>query len=189
MPNDKNPSESYRPSSDVTLEYAKIIREMLWHEDEVIDQRFTWLCQIQGFLFAALAFAWKEPTANYLVLLLCLLGISVAITTWSSLRAVSLGVTRMLNWWDMNKLADYSGPDVYARRLPWLEQQEIRDWRRQAMHDSRQQIIHGWQQQSIYALQQGPLALTKNKFLRPWFVLPLIFGLAWIMVLIIRFWT
>jgi len=137
---------------DAALEHAKIVREMIRHEDDIINQSFTWLCQIQGFLFAALAFVWKEPTADYLILLLCLVGYLVPITTWYSLRAVSIGIGRLLNWWDINKPANYSGPPVYAREAGLV----------------------GW---------------DYKKFLRPWFFLPLIFGLVWIVVFIIRFWN
>lgn len=79
-----------------TLEDAEIIRQVICHEDDLIDQRFTWLCQIQDFLFAALAFAWKEPTANRLTQLLCLLGITVSVTSWFALRSAWLGVTNLL---------------------------------------------------------------------------------------------
>lgn len=160
MRNFKRQSEAYPPwirnqkprrelPPDATLEHAKIIREMIRHEDDVINQRFTWLCQIQGFLFAALAFVWKEQTANSLVLLLCLIGYSVAISTWFSLRAASIGIGRLLNWWDSYEPADYSGPAVYAREASLV----------------------GWDDKIS---------------LRPWYFLPLIFGLAWSAVLIIR---
>jgi hypothetical protein len=137
-------------SSVAALEYAKIIREMIRHEDDVLDQRFTWLCQIQGFLFAALAFAWKEPAADYLVLLLCLLGSSVAITTWFSLRNVSKGQRILLEWWDRNKPADYSAPDVYVRTV---------------------------YPQNLWS--------SKIKYWAPWYILPLIFSLAWLTVFMI----
>lgn len=130
-----------------TSKDATIIREMIRHEDDVIDQRFTWLCQIQGFLFTALALAWKEPTAHYLVLLLCLVGIAVAITTWFALRSAWQGVEKLLKWWDEKvKSTGYVGPVVFARRV-----------------DDR------W-----------------TSHLRPWNILPLIFSLAWGIVLVIK---
>ena len=107
------------PSQPLTPEalekYAAIVREMIRHEDEVLDQRITWLCQIQGLLFAALAFVWGEPTAYYLILVFCVVGFVVALTTWSALRQAWRGVIDLLMWWIKNS-ANYSGPTVYARK-------------------------------------------------------------------------
>ena len=123
-----------------TLKHAKIIREMISHEDDVIDQRFTWLCQIQGFLFAALA--------NLLVLLLCVVGSLVAISSFFALRSAWQGVEKLLNWW--GEPSDYFSPDVFARRVNNKKGFE--------------------------------------SYLRPWKILPLTFGLAWVVIFIIRIW-
>jgi hypothetical protein len=111
-----------------TLEDAKVIREMIRHEDDVIDQRITWLCQIQGFLFAALALTWKEPTESRLVPVICLVGLLVAVSSGLALRSARLAISNLVKWWD-NKIrqSGYLGPDVFARRvgksfthlLPW----------------------------------------------------------------------
>lgn len=103
-------------------QYAGIIREMIRHEDDVLDQRITWLCQIQGLLFAALAFVWKEPTAYYLILVLCIVGLVVAITTWSALGPIWRGVSDLQKWWKGFSV-NYPGPTVYARRgrTGWLK--------------------------------------------------------------------
>ena len=110
------------------LEDAEVIREMIRHEDDVIDQRITWLCQIQGFLFAALALAWKDPTASRLVIVLCIVGILVAVSSGIALRSVRLAISNLVEWWDkkFGQSGDF-GPDVFARRvgtcfthlLPW----------------------------------------------------------------------
>jgi hypothetical protein len=124
---------------------AEIIRQMIRHEDDVINQRFTWLCQIQGFLFAALALAWKEPTADKLAQVLCLLGITVSVTSWLALRSARSAVAELLEWWDKNKHLTYAGPDVFCRRV-------------------------------------GP---SWREYLLPWNILPVLFCLAWLVVLTI----
>jgi hypothetical protein len=127
-------------------EDAETIRQMIQHEDDIVNQRFVWLCQIQGFLFAALALAWKEPTANQLAQLLCILGFAVSVTSWFALRSAWLAVANLLGWWDEHKLPNYAGPDVFARR-----------------------VEPGW-----------------GTYLSPWNILPMLFGLAWIIVFIIK---
>jgi len=45
-----------------TLDDASTIRQMIAHEDDLINHRLTWLAQLQGFLFAALGFAWEKAS-------------------------------------------------------------------------------------------------------------------------------
>ncbi len=91
---------------------AKIIRDMIRHEDELLDQRLTWLCQIQGFLFTALAFTWKDPTAQHLVLLLCTIGVLVAVSSYYGLNRAENAAASLRIWWETNKAPDYFGAMV-----------------------------------------------------------------------------
>jgi hypothetical protein len=45
------------------------LREQITQENNLLDQRLTWLIQGQGLLFAALAFAWGETTLVIFLLL------------------------------------------------------------------------------------------------------------------------
>jgi hypothetical protein len=68
---------------------AAVIRQMVGHEDELRNQRLGWLFALNGFLFAALGFAWSDADSAPLVVVLALLGISVAFSA-----AVAEHVTR-----------------------------------------------------------------------------------------------
>jgi hypothetical protein len=59
---------------------------MIMHENELINHRLTWLCQIQGFLFAALAVTWNFPDSKYVRSIFCLVGILVAISSHHALE-------------------------------------------------------------------------------------------------------
>jgi len=57
-PNGTNPS----PLND-DMSIDETLRSMVRHENDLINQRMGWLLQLQGFLFAALAFGWDQPGA------------------------------------------------------------------------------------------------------------------------------
>ena len=76
---------------------APVIRELIMHENELVNQRIGWLVQAQGLLFATLAFAWAEaPRA--LTLVLSVLGTAVALSLWTALRMYSPAVRGRVNW-------------------------------------------------------------------------------------------
>ena len=39
---------------------AATLRSMVEHETAQVDRRLAWMCQLQGLLFAAFAFAWEK---------------------------------------------------------------------------------------------------------------------------------
>jgi hypothetical protein len=62
-----------------TEEKERILRDMIRHEDGLRDHRLSYLLTLNGFLFAALAFAWRRPgdEATALVALLAVVGFAV----------------------------------------------------------------------------------------------------------------
>jgi hypothetical protein len=42
------------------VDYLTIVRDMIKHENELVNQRLTWMFTLQGPLFAASSFLWKE---------------------------------------------------------------------------------------------------------------------------------
>jgi hypothetical protein len=53
--NEPSPAERrWRPEADET------VRQMIYHEGELINHRIGWLVTLQGLLFAALGFAWND---------------------------------------------------------------------------------------------------------------------------------
>ena len=73
-------------------ESAVEARDLIKHENDLIDQRLTWLIALQGLLFAALGFAWDKRDAQGLIAIFCFLGtatsISVAFALWGGAAAI-----------------------------------------------------------------------------------------------------
>lgn len=112
-------------------ETAQIIRSMIEHENNLLNNRITWLMTIQGLLFTGLGFAWDKQDAGGLVIAFTLLGIFVALSAFTVLPFFSLSVKSLIAWWDNYRtLHDYDGPDIVGFRSSrsevwWL----LRPWR------------------------------------------------------------
>lgn len=61
-------------------ETNRIIRAMVQHEDGLREQRLGWLLTLNGFLFAALSFAWEEDGIEALGWVAAALGIASALS-------------------------------------------------------------------------------------------------------------
>jgi len=102
-----------QPASEV----ADIIRTMIRHEDDIVNQRMTWFLTIQGLLFAALAFAWGKGTV--LGIVLGVVGIAICASSYTALNVGPNAVRKLVEWWSEHKPSDYKGPDVIGDRLEW----------------------------------------------------------------------
>jgi hypothetical protein len=65
--------------NDLQTDSRAAIREMVRFANELINHRLSWLGTLQGLLFAALAFAWKD--AGGVVYVVCSVGLLVALST------------------------------------------------------------------------------------------------------------
>ena len=99
-----------------SVEEAKIVREMIRHENELMNHRFSWFNTLQGLLFAALAFSWEKTGATGLAYMFCMLGALLCVSTFYSLRANLLAISALRDWWDKHRDIDYHGPDIIGRR-------------------------------------------------------------------------
>lgn len=67
-------------------------RDLIKHENDLMNHRLTWFITIQGLLFAALGFAWGKPDARGLIFVFCGLGLLTAISTafvlWGGAAAI-----------------------------------------------------------------------------------------------------
>lgn len=101
--------------------WPETIRDLIKHENELIANRFTWTAAFQGFLFTALAFSWdKSVNQHSLVILLCLLGISLAGLSFLSLLLAHIAISRLLNKWSEHNKHNSNKDDL----LPvwgWIE--------------------------------------------------------------------
>jgi len=111
-------------------ETTKVVRELIRYESDLLHQRLTWLLQIQGLLFAALAFAWNARSRP-LIFLFCALGITTAVSIALALHLYSPAIRSLQGWWNEhltpqqrhNRLViGYSSP---SRGFTWL----LRPWR------------------------------------------------------------
>lgn len=106
--------------ADKAVEYAQVIREMIYQENLRINERMSWLIQLHGFLFAALAFAWDKGT--FLIVLLCGVGVCSSVAIGNSLRWAVVAGDRLEADWE-NRRGDYDGPPIiglgksYGRRI------------------------------------------------------------------------
>lgn len=97
MQQPRPPSDQAVTSASLSLEaalaYQSIIREMLQHENELINQRLGWLFTLQGLLFGAMSLTWKDNTE--VVLILGTIGVLSCVSVGYTL-AVSARTTKEL---------------------------------------------------------------------------------------------
>ena len=98
------------PESTELANIKATVREMIAHEDSQINRRITWLCQLQGFLFASLGFSWDK--SHRLSIVLAVLGIAVALLVLTGLIAATLELRRVRKYWLTFKPDDHEGPDI-----------------------------------------------------------------------------
>jgi hypothetical protein len=105
---------------------ADTVREMIKNESELINHRISWMVTLQGLLFAALGFAWKD--GRQLIYVIAILGIAISISTFSSLMLSAMASRSLLNDWNENKPTDYNGPDVIGYRSKAKYLSFLRPW-------------------------------------------------------------
>lgn len=95
---------------------------MIQHEDQQSHRRLSWLGTFQGFLFASLGFSWGKN--SFLTLIICLLGVAVALLIFSGVCATVLAMRRIRMLWLQHKPQDYNGPDIFGyfpERAPFTQ--------------------------------------------------------------------
>jgi hypothetical protein len=103
----KPAKHAYPP--DRLEDYAEITRNLISQENARLNERTTWLLQLHGFLFAALAFAWEKD--SFVVLLLSAVGILSSLAIGNSLRWASRAMDDIEEEWN-NKGKAYEGPRI-----------------------------------------------------------------------------
>lgn len=127
---------SNRDLSDDKERYANIARELHKHEDNLLHMRFTWLSNLQGLLFAALGFTWKEHVW-YIVLVICLMGIIVSVSFMAIVITGRAAQKNIADWEEnsLNQFGQYKGPPLKGYQYPkkptkaqWLRRR-LSPWR------------------------------------------------------------
>ena len=80
-----------------TRNYAQAVREMIAHEDELLNNRMNWLLVAQGLLFAALDSVQDTPG---LVYVLIAFGLLIAISSKIAFIASDRAISNLLAYWD-----------------------------------------------------------------------------------------
>ena len=101
--------QSKKLTTEEAKEWHQIIRQLIQHENELVNQRIGWLMQIQGLLFAALAFTWNDDSTG-LRIILSSVGF---MSSWSVSTAIGMYspvVQGLNNLWNNNKPKEGEGP-------------------------------------------------------------------------------
>jgi hypothetical protein len=140
---------------------------MIQHEDDLRSQRLGYFLTLNGFLFAALGFAWKAPHSRPLVLVLAVMGFFVAWSTSASMKGSDAAIRDLR---DRAKTSDVghsggTGPEVLA------------DLQSIPVAFSSEEIRAGVKKAERKA----------GRLLQPWHALPLILLVAWAVLVYFAF--
>jgi hypothetical protein len=89
----------------------ELARNVIEHEDNLINHRLTWLITIQGFLFAAFAVVAKdlfdsthgrETMLRVTLYATAFLGIASAYIVWNTIRTAFIYMRCITEWWNQN---------------------------------------------------------------------------------------
>jgi hypothetical protein len=145
-------------------EFTSVIRSMIQHEDTLRDQRLGWLFALNGFLFAALGFAWADAESTSLVLVLAAVGAVVALSVQRSLATSVLAISKLSRLAEnLDPTGDFPPPQVIG-----LRSRERAEERRRVQAERR---------------HRGTSWLI---VLDPWRFLPWCLAAAWIAVAVLR---
>lgn len=87
------------------MENHEIVRSMIKSENELINQRMTWVSTFNGFLFTSIAFAWDK--SQVLVTVIAFLGIAVSLLSGAALLVANRAFRELYAWWLENKPDNY----------------------------------------------------------------------------------
>jgi hypothetical protein len=91
-PAEGNTRSKQEPEPVLSSSGRQILRSMVQHEDDLRNQRLGYFLTLNGFLFAALAFAWKTHHAVWLVGTIAIMGMLIAISARASMRLSSSAI-------------------------------------------------------------------------------------------------
>jgi hypothetical protein len=68
-------------------EYAAVIRDRVRHENELTNQRLTWMSTLNGLMPTGLGFIWGKHYDQQVIPVFCVLGVVICFSAYLSLRA------------------------------------------------------------------------------------------------------
>src|SRR5688572_19163037 len=117
--------------NDTKEKHADTLRKLNEHENNLLNMRFTWFTTLQGLLFASLGIIWKEKVQSIVLpLVICSLGIVVAISFFVVVKLTGDAYKNLRDWWKEN-LQDYDGPPLKGieRSSKMTFMRLLRPWR------------------------------------------------------------
>ncbi|SAL08093.1 hypothetical protein AWB81_08587 [Caballeronia arationis] len=75
-----------------------------------MHRRLSWLGSLEGFLFAALGFAWDKEGS--LVVTISMLGLTVALLVFVATISTALAILSLQKYWNEQRPQDHQGPGV-----------------------------------------------------------------------------
>jgi hypothetical protein len=165
-----------------TDDLRQVIRTMIQHEDTLRDQRLGWFLTLNGFLFAALGFAWKSsPDLAYI---LGGLGIFIALSSFLTLRVSTLAIEKLRRYVD-----DPSAPPpVVGLASDDLKKAKAKEPNAKNIDSS--EVVPSTSVASNVGnpdpLDICPVEGFLVRMLYAWNVLPFGLGAAWVGVVIVR---
>jgi hypothetical protein len=96
----------------------EIIRAMITAENELINQRISWLMMVQGLLFTTLGLLWGKEDVIPLLWILSVMGTFIALIVLFPLTCATKAMMAQYDWWEEHKPVDYRGPNVIGSRQP-----------------------------------------------------------------------
>jgi hypothetical protein len=155
---------------------------MIQHEDTLRDQRLGWFLTLNGFLFAALGFAWNSSPA--LAYILGALGIFIALSSFLTLRVSTLAIGRLRLYVEDPSAA----PPVVGLTSADFERAKLKD---PYVNNAEGSDVAPRESVASDAGKAVPLRISRVEgylvpMLYAWNVLPFGLGAAWAGVLIAR---
>lgn len=123
------PTSAHHGNRRAGAEEAKIVREMIRHEDELINHRITWMMVFNGLLYTALGLVVGRSNAKVLLWVLTCLGCVIAVSSFLGIYDGTKGIRNVRKWWDEHVAEDFVGPDVMALRGKSTHFRLLKPWR------------------------------------------------------------
>ncbi len=96
----------------VPEDYAKVIREIIQHENELAHQRITWMVTLNGLLFTGLGLVWGKAEDKAFIFTVSALGMVVGLSTYTSLYLGGKAVMRLQSLWAVKAVSETDVPPV-----------------------------------------------------------------------------
>jgi hypothetical protein len=145
---------------------------MVQHEDDLRNQRLGYFLTLNGFLFAALAFAWNTKHQAWLVGTIAIVGVLIAISAGASMRLSSFAI-RYLRMRGPTHLPP-------GRTIPVTDA----DLAREALSIPVSLSLSD----EDLKLVKKPKSRKASDVLQPWRALPIILFVAWFGILGLGIW-